>query len=217
MHSWKGARGTANLSAVWIIRPPTHTPAQKCFITHVRARVYACASRIHGPSLPLWTRYTRAPICSLCAKKQTRIPFLMRTGAKVFYNVDGDTRARVSVSRKTGLTYRDTSPLRESSWSRDVDHYFVFSFCRRNRFVDRWKDVFIYRTGGIRVKLFIRKLCENEIRVTVSRFISLRYGRDIFCIYARKKVYTIHIHVYVSSSWEFRSRYNILSHINIFH
>lgn len=119
----------------------------------------------------------------------------MRTDAKVFYNVDGDTRARVSVSRKTGLTYRDTSPLRESSWSRDVDHYFVFSFSSRNRFVDRWKDVFIYRTGGIRVKLFIRKLCENEIRVTVSRFISLRYGGDIFCIREKKSIYYTYTYI----------------------
>lgn len=72
MHSWKGARGTANLSAVWIIRPPTHTPAQKCFITHVRARIHTRVRPVYIDLPCPFERDTRARRCALFARKNKR-------------------------------------------------------------------------------------------------------------------------------------------------
>lgn len=99
-----------------------HTPAQKCFIIRVRVRpcefAHLCAyaylvsvRRIHrGVLCPfeedIRAQCVRAPMVLFLREKQTRIPFLMRTGAKVFYNVGEDTRAYIRFAIKWILTYR---------------------------------------------------------------------------------------------------------------
>jgi len=90
---------------MWIIRPPIYTLAQKVFYNTcvcVRVHLHICA-RTHTCLCIAYTEMFFTPFegdirvvcahrCALFAEKQTRIPFLMRTGAKVFYNVGEDTR-----------------------------------------------------------------------------------------------------------------------------
>lgn len=198
MHSWKGAGGAPeSLGCLYVDRTATdaHTGAKVFYNTCVRVRPCAfayscahaipclCASHTQRRSLPLWRRYTRA-VCArtdvlFLREKQTRIPFLMRTGAKVFYNVGKDTRAYIRFAIKRILTYRAilfarTEPvaLAARCWSP-----LTFSFCKS------FVDPRIYLPCWIHVNFLYETYAETRIAMTViPRAVLFPRGRNIFYV-----------------------------------
>jgi len=121
--------------------------------------------------------YSRGAVCAhRCAlfllEKQTRIPFLMRTGAKVFYNVGEDAYIRFcyktdfNVSRHP-FCKNHTCRVRYATLIADVD-VLVLQIVHGPAYLSSVLDS---------RQLFVRKLCGNENRddgYSARRFIPTR-------------------------------------------
>lgn len=163
-------------------------------------------------SLPLWRKYTHA-VCErtdvlFLQEKQTRIPFLMRIGAKVFYNVGEDTRAYIHCVIKRILTYHPLCANRVGRARYAMLITLTFSFCKS--FMDRiYLPCWIYVT-------FYRKTVETRVaRWRLFRAASFPCGRDIFC--ARVACAKGYLYTSRGSHFVFDKMHLHLFHTNIFH
>lgn len=192
---------------MWIIRPPIHAHRAKVFYnTCVCVHSYACIfTRTRTCLCIAHTETFFAPLKEINAvrctdvlflqEKQTRIPFLMRTGAKVFYNVGEDTRAHIRSAIKQILTYRAIPFVRiepVALATRCRSPTLTVSFCKS------FADPCIYLPYWIHVNFLYEnyaKLCfytETRAAMTViPRAASFPRGRDIFYARAPHREYFI--------------------------